>query len=85
MQSSPSGGATPRHFSLNKKVDMVAVALQYDGWIVIYERGLVSGKVGNQVSAAGGMGRGEVFGLCVRFGMRDRVVGGVVGSDFEIG
>ena len=39
------GGATPRQFSLNKNRDLVAVAMQNDGWVAVLERDVKSGRV----------------------------------------
>ncbi|KAI4188735.1 MAG: hypothetical protein LQ346_005257, partial [Caloplaca aetnensis] len=48
---SPAGGLFPRHFSMNKKGDLVAVGLQNSGRVVVYERCLQSGKIGDRVVA----------------------------------
>ncbi|KAL8756855.1 MAG: hypothetical protein Q9184_004369 [Pyrenodesmia sp. 2 TL-2023] len=48
---SPAGGLFPRHFSINKKGDLVAVGLQNSGRVVIYERCLQTGKIGDTVVA----------------------------------
>ncbi|KAL9048146.1 MAG: hypothetical protein Q9206_006214 [Seirophora lacunosa] len=42
---SPAGGSYPRHFSVNKKGDLVAVGLQNSGRVVIYERCVKTGMV----------------------------------------
>ena len=66
VQEAPAGGATPRQFALNKKGDLVAVAVQNDGWVVVLERDCVSGKVGGPVGVVGGLGKGAQTGVvCV--------------------
>ncbi|KAH7405748.1 3-carboxymuconate cyclase [Phaeosphaeria sp. MPI-PUGE-AT-0046c] len=51
----PSGGLTPRHFSLNKDGTMVAVANQLDGTVVVYARDVETGVIGEEVAAARGL------------------------------
>ncbi|KAL8898390.1 MAG: hypothetical protein Q9207_006724, partial [Kuettlingeria erythrocarpa] len=48
---SPAGGLFPRHFSINRKGDLVAVGLQNSGRVVVYERCLQSGKIGDRALA----------------------------------
>lgn len=50
-QLTPAGGSFPRHFSENEKGDLVAVALQNSGRVVIYERCTKTGKMGKDVVA----------------------------------
>ncbi|KAI4120957.1 MAG: hypothetical protein LQ338_006652 [Usnochroma carphineum] len=47
----PAGGSFPRHFSLNKKGNLVAVGLQNSGRVVIYDRCTESGRIGDKVLA----------------------------------
>ncbi|KAL9015988.1 MAG: hypothetical protein Q9185_006648 [Variospora sp. 1 TL-2023] len=42
---SPAGGSYPRHFSVNKKGDLVAVGLQNSGRVVVYKRCVKTGMV----------------------------------------
>lgn len=42
---SPAGGSFPRHFSLNKDENLVAVGLQNDGRVAIYERSTETGNL----------------------------------------
>ena len=59
IQTSPAGGISPRHFSINKAGDRVAVALK-DERVVIIERDVKSGKLGNFVAHANI--KGEITG-----------------------
>lgn len=66
VDEAPAGGATPRQFSLNAKGDLLAVAVQDDGWVAVLERDLVSGKIGEVVGGVGGLGSGSKTGVvCV--------------------
>ncbi|SPO05911.1 uncharacterized protein DNG_08600 [Cephalotrichum gorgonifer] len=51
-QTAPSGGRNPRHFSINRSGDLVAVALQDDGTVVVYSRDVKTGELGDVVAAA---------------------------------
>ncbi|KAL2070714.1 hypothetical protein VTL71DRAFT_13740 [Oculimacula yallundae] len=51
VQLAPGGGSFPRQFSLNKAGTLVAVGLQRDGRVVIYERDVESGKFGDLVAS----------------------------------
>jgi 6-phosphogluconolactonase (cycloisomerase 2 family) len=46
-QIAPSGGAFPRQFSINKAGNMVAVGLQMDGRVVVIERNVEDGTLGD--------------------------------------
>jgi 6-phosphogluconolactonase (cycloisomerase 2 family) len=50
----------PRHFSLNSDGSMIAVANQVSRTVVVYERDVETGKIGEQVAAASGVGPGEL-------------------------
>jgi 6-phosphogluconolactonase (cycloisomerase 2 family) len=52
VQIAPAGGMNPRGFSLNKKGDLVASALQDDNRVVIIKRDLKTGKLGEFVAWA---------------------------------
>lgn len=43
VQTFASGGRIPRHFSINKAGDMLAVGLQADSRVVVIERNVESG------------------------------------------
>ncbi|THZ92432.1 3-carboxy-cis,cis-mucoante lactonizing enzyme [Aureobasidium pullulans] len=45
IQLWPSGGMFPRHFSLNKFGDLLAVGMQYDRSVVVFERDVALGTV----------------------------------------
>ena len=49
MQRSPAYGSFPRQFSINKKGDMLAVALQKDGKVAIIKRDK-SGMLGDKLA-----------------------------------
>ncbi|KHJ36112.1 putative 3-carboxymuconate cyclase [Erysiphe necator] len=51
QQLAPAGGRTPRNFSLNKNGTLVAVALQGDQRIAIFERSIDSGKFGRLLAS----------------------------------
>ena len=46
----PAGGAFPRHFSINKSGDLVAVALQNSEEVIIMSRDVTSGNLGKPVA-----------------------------------
>ncbi|KAI4717060.1 3-carboxy-cis,cis-mucoante lactonizing enzyme [Aureobasidium sp. EXF-10727] len=50
IQLWPAGGMFPRHFSLNKWGDLIAVGLQYDKSVVVFERDVALGTVGKPVA-----------------------------------
>ncbi|KAF4345379.1 hypothetical protein FBEOM_680 [Fusarium beomiforme] len=52
QQDVPCGGRFPRHFSINKAGTLVAVALQGDSRVVIIERDVKTGNVGEFVAYA---------------------------------
>lgn len=52
LQLAAAGGSFPRQFSLNAAGDLVAVGLQNDGTVVILERNVTSGLVGERVAIA---------------------------------
>ncbi|KAK8176756.1 Lactonase, 7-bladed beta-propeller-domain-containing protein [Phyllosticta citribraziliensis] len=45
---SPAGGSFPRSFALNKKGDVVAVALQYSKTLSFFHRNVTSGRMGRE-------------------------------------
>lgn len=49
MQVAPSGGLLPRQFSLNKKGDKLAVGHQEDKNVVVWERNVESGRLGQVI------------------------------------
>ncbi|PMD35842.1 3-carboxymuconate cyclase-like protein-like protein [Hyaloscypha variabilis F] len=49
-QIAPAGGSFPRQFSVNKAGDLVAVGLQMDGRVVVIERNVVDGTLGDFVA-----------------------------------
>lgn len=49
VQIAPCGGYLPRQFSLNKKGDKVAVGLQRNATVVIWERDVRSGRLGKML------------------------------------
>lgn len=51
-QDIPCGGKFPRHFAINKAGTLVAVALQRDGRIVIIERDVKTGMLGDFIAYA---------------------------------
>lgn len=46
----PAGGSFPRHFSLNAKGDLIAVALQYDSKLVVKKRDVKTGVIGDEIA-----------------------------------
>lgn len=52
VQEAPCGGLFPRQFSINKAGTLVAVGLQSDGRVVIIERDVETGELGNFVAHA---------------------------------
>lgn len=50
VQIVPSGGYLPRQFSLNQKGDKVAVGHQVNGTVVIWERDIESGMIGEKLA-----------------------------------
>ncbi|KAL2351512.1 Lactonase, 7-bladed beta-propeller-domain-containing protein [Cryomyces antarcticus] len=47
----PAGGSYPRHFSVNRYGDLVAVGLQYSSRVVIMKRDVQTGLIGNAVAS----------------------------------
>lgn len=66
--SDSAGGSVPRHFAINKVGDLVAVVAQKSGWLSIFEREPVSGRLRSLVAVRGGYGEpskghgGEIVG-----------------------
>ena len=54
---SNSGGLCPRQFSFNKTGSLMAVTVQLNGWLAIYERNVESGKVGPIIAVKNGLGQ----------------------------
>ena len=52
VQKFPSGGKVPRQFSLNRVGNLLAVALQDDGRIVVIDRDVTTGMLRNFVATA---------------------------------
>jgi len=52
VQTAPAGGRNPRGFSLNKAGTLVASAAQDDNRVVVIERDVKTGKLGNIVAHA---------------------------------
>ena len=52
QQDVPCGGRFPRHFAINKAGTLVAVALQHDSRVVILERDVKTGMLGDFVAYA---------------------------------
>ncbi|XEV05938.1 hypothetical protein FSHL1_011225 [Fusarium sambucinum] len=52
QQDIACGGRFPRHFTINKAGTLVAVALQYDSRVVILERDVKTGMIGDFVAYA---------------------------------
>ncbi|KAH7317903.1 Lactonase, 7-bladed beta-propeller-domain-containing protein [Rhexocercosporidium sp. MPI-PUGE-AT-0058] len=50
IQLAPSGGWSPRQFSLNKKGDLLAVGHQNNATVVVWQRDLSSGRIVGEVS-----------------------------------
>jgi 6-phosphogluconolactonase (cycloisomerase 2 family) len=55
-----AGGSSPKQFSLNKAGDKIAVSVQNDGWVVVFERDAKTEKVGERVAVVRGLGEGGV-------------------------
>ena len=53
---SPAGGVFPRSFSLNKAGDLVAVGLQWSNKVVVIQRDVQTGTMGDIVAEVGGLG-----------------------------
>lgn len=67
--AAPAGGNTPRHFSLNKEGNLVAIGVQRDGWVVVLEWNVETDCVGKTV--------GVVRGLSIEGRFMDDIVGPV--------
>ncbi|XXG98277.1 hypothetical protein Hte_004600 [Hypoxylon texense] len=50
VQEFPAGGSGPRHFSINADGDLLAVALQADGRVVIIDRDVETGELKDYVA-----------------------------------
>jgi 6-phosphogluconolactonase (cycloisomerase 2 family) len=68
VEAVPAGGSSPRQFSLNAAGDRVAVAVQTNGWVAIFERDVESGKIGKLLAVKGGLGENGV--VCVQWDER---------------
>ncbi|KAK8158504.1 Lactonase, 7-bladed beta-propeller-domain-containing protein [Phyllosticta citrichinensis] len=53
---SPAGGSFPRSFDLNRKGDVVAVALQYSKALAFFSRNVTSGRMGREILRHENMG-----------------------------
>ena len=53
---SPAGGLFPRHFSLNRAGNLVAVGLQLSGKVAIIARDVETGKMGEIMAEVEGLG-----------------------------
>lgn len=52
VQTFPAGGIGPRHFSLNKAGNLVAVGLQKDGRVVVIDRDTETGELKGFLASA---------------------------------
>ena len=50
VQVKPSGGYLPRQFSINRRGDKVAVGHQVNGTVVIWNRDVKTGNIGDKVA-----------------------------------
>lgn len=60
LQLWPSGGSFPRTFDINQVGDKVAVGLQNDGRIVVFDRDVQSGLLGSALAVLEGKDVGQV-------------------------
>ena len=67
ISATAAGGSFPRHFSLNAAGDRVAVAVQTNGWVGVFERDVRTGEMGRLLAVRDGLGNGENTGgvVCV--------------------
>ena len=61
-----AGGSFPRQFSLNATGSQVAIAVQTNGWVAIYQRDTETGKIGERLALQSGLGENCV--VCVQWG-----------------
>ena len=61
----PAGGGSPRQVSLNAAGNRVAVAVQSNGWVTIYDRNVETGNIGDLLAVQGGLGENRV--VCVQW------------------
>lgn len=71
---SPAGGLYPRHFSLNRRGDLVAVGLQNSGRVAVFERCVETGAIGED-AVADFEGLGQVSSLVWDEKVRDKFPG----------
>lgn len=60
VQLAPSGGLSPRHFSLNCDGTMIAVANFVSRDVAVYERNVESGLLGKLIARGQNMGAGSL-------------------------
>ncbi|OQV02107.1 hypothetical protein CLAIMM_07357 [Cladophialophora immunda] len=60
-----AGGYIPRHFSLNKEGDRIAITQQANGWVSIYDRNVETGQLGKLLAIQDGFG--EQGPICVKW------------------
>ncbi|WPH00863.1 putative isomerase YbhE [Acrodontium crateriforme] len=53
VQLAPAGGSFPRHFSINKACDLIVIGLQNDNNVVVMQRAIDTGLIGNTVASLG--------------------------------
>lgn len=54
VDQAPSGGSFPRHFALNSKGDLIAVANQRSQSVDVFKRNVKTGKIGERVATQQG-------------------------------
>ncbi|KAH8890614.1 putative isomerase YbhE [Thozetella sp. PMI_491] len=65
-ESAPSGGSTPRHFSLNSTGNKIAIVSQRNGWVSIFDRDIETGSIGKMVGFRQGFGGPDDMGpVCI--------------------
>ena len=57
LHSIAVGGTSPRHFALNALGDRIAIAVQREGMIVVFERNVETGMVGDMIAVKGELGQ----------------------------
>ena len=66
MESAATGGSIPRQFSLNATGDKIAIVSQRNGWVSIFERDVVSGRIGKMLAVRDGFGGDNDMGpVCI--------------------
>ena len=60
VELTASGGLNPRHFSLSTDGSLIAVANQVSRTVVVWQRDLKTGRIGEQLAAAFDLGPGEL-------------------------